>query len=302
MMDKWADYLISAANYDSTRILNNVLVHKDEGGTISPPEEIDRTIISSNIKNGKSYITIFGSLSTWKKGHQVRTFRVGGNYYLRLDNNKVDFDNLGDLPTVQSQLATITGVEAPKQIPPPKPTPQPKRIPPPKPVLPPKPKPPAPKLETPAPNPKGGKEVCDIVNSTKEISNYAPIIHLESKLNLLNTKTNKSSDQFQPIRVQDIGSLARLTYDPDLPDEPNLALYLVPYKKKWVLGYLTSIELEDMIYCFNYVELEKEPNKPFVKYSGREGKQPEFSDTFQHGYPYLPIIKLKENHSIFGLE
>jgi len=158
MMDKWADYLISAANYDSTRILNNVLVHKDEGGTIGNPEEIDRTTISSNIKNGKSYLTIFGSLSTWKKGYQVRTFRVGGDYYLRLDNNKVDFDNLGDLPTVQSQLATITGVEASKAIPPPKPTPQPKRTPPPKPVLPPKPPAPkpelAPKTETPAPKPE----------------------------------------------------------------------------------------------------------------------------------------------------
>ena len=55
------------------------------------------------------------------------------------------------------------------------------------------------------------------------------------------------------------------------------------------------------VYCFNYVELDYEPNGPFLKYSGHEGKAPEFTNKFQHGFPYLPIIKLKQGHPLFGL-
>jgi len=38
-----------------------------------------------------------------------------------------------------------------------------------------------------------------------------------------------------------------------------------------------------------------------LQYSTPEHKVPEFTDKFQHGYSYLPIIKLKSSHPIFGL-
>jgi len=38
-----------------------------------------------------------------------------------------------------------------------------------------------------------------------------------------------------------------------------------------------------------------------LKYSLQETKEPIFTDKFQHGYSYLPIIKLKKGHEIFGL-
>ena len=106
-----------------------------------------------------------------------------------------------------------------------------------------------------------GKEYCDVVESTKDISTYAPIIHMESEISLLPIKSEKMSDTFHPIRVKDIGSLARLTYDPELPDEPNLTLYAVPHKNSWVMGYLTSLEMDNVYYQFNYVELTSEPLK-----------------------------------------
>lgn len=149
---------------------------------------------------------------------------------------------------------------------------------------------------------KGGKEYCKIVDSTKEISHYAPIISLDSKPTPFKTKTKRIKDKFFPIKVSDLGSLARLTYDPEMPEEPNLTLFLIPHKKKWLLGYITSIETEDEIYCFYYVKLDNDPKQPFLKYLGREGKDPEFSDSFEHGYPYLSIIKLKKSHFIFGLD
>jgi len=146
-----------------------------------------------------------------------------------------------------------------------------------------------------------GKEICDIVESTKTNSRYAPIVHMESKISTLPVKSKNLSDQFHPIQVKDLGSLARLTYDPEFPDEQNLTLYALPYKKSWIIGHITSLEMDEVYYNFNYVELDSEPTKHFVKYQGNQGQDPEFSDNFDHGYSYLPIIKIKTNHSIFGL-
>ncbi|MCJ8305808.1 MAG: hypothetical protein HRU07_02010 [Nitrosopumilus sp.] len=145
-----------------------------------------------------------------------------------------------------------------------------------------------------------GKEICDIVESTKNISHYAPIVHMESEISPLSAKSKKITDQFHPIKVKDLGSLARLTYDPEFPDETNLTLYALPHKKSWVVGYITSLEMDEVYYNFNYVELDSEPIKHFIKYQGNQGKDPEFSNSFDHGYSYLPIIKIKNEHSIFG--
>lgn len=145
------------------------------------------------------------------------------------------------------------------------------------------------------------KEICDVVESTKTNSQYAPIVHMESKISSLPIKSKKISDQFHPIQVKDLGSLARLTYDPEFPEETNLTLYALPHNKSWVMGYITSLEMDEVYYNFNYVELDSEPTKHFVKYRGNQGQDPEFSDNFDHGYSYLPIIKIKSENSIFGL-
>ena len=147
---------------------------------------------------------------------------------------------------------------------------------------------------------RGGAEICSVVESTKDISHYAPIIHAASSISSLPVVA-ESTDQFHPIELQDLGSLARLTYDPELPEEPDLTLYAIPYKESWVMGYITSLDLNELIYHFNYVRLETEPTKPFLKYRGNYGQDPEFDDSFDHGYTYLPIIKIKQSHQIFGL-
>lgn len=145
-----------------------------------------------------------------------------------------------------------------------------------------------------------GNEVCDVVDSTKDISHYAPIIHVESEISPLSEKTKDIPDQFHPIRLKDLGSLARLTYDPEFPEEPDLTLYAVPHKDSWVLGYVTSLEMDEFYYNFNYVELDSEPKNYFMKYQGNHGQDPVFVNSFDHGFSYLPIIKIKEDHSLFG--
>jgi len=146
---------------------------------------------------------------------------------------------------------------------------------------------------------KGGKEHSDIVTSAKTISHYAPIINLESHSSPLKIKAEKIEDEFKPIKVQDLGSLARISFSTD-PEEPDLALFLFEHKKKWIIGQISSIELDDPVFCFNYVELDYEPTKPFLRYSTRDSKDPKFTDNFEHGYSYLAVIKLKKIHPIFG--
>lgn len=151
-------------------------------------------------------------------------------------------------------------------------------------------------------NAKGGREEFDIVNSTKSFAQYAPIINLHSLPSKFVINPKKIDEKFIPVHVEDLGSLARLTYDPELPDEIDLTLFLFPLKTKWIIGYITSMDLEDILHFFNYVELDNEPTKPFLQYSNSDDKTPVFTDKFQHGLSYLPVIKLKEAHPIFGLK
>jgi len=150
-------------------------------------------------------------------------------------------------------------------------------------------------------DPKGGKETARVVNSIDLTSNYAPIIHLES-LAFPITSIKKITNKFKTSKVSDLGNLARLTYDPEWPDDPKVTLLCFPHGKKWIVGYISIIDLDDTVYCFYYVELDNEPVKPFIKYSGHKGKPVQFINTFQHGFLYLPVVKLKKGHKIFGLK
>jgi len=96
---KWAEYLISEVRYspDHKRILQ-VKQHKDLDGEVSEGEIVERDVVSSNIKKGITYVTIHnGTSTTWKRGDGVKAFIVDGDYYIRVDKNKVNLDNLGML-------------------------------------------------------------------------------------------------------------------------------------------------------------------------------------------------------------
>ncbi len=150
-------------------------------------------------------------------------------------------------------------------------------------------------------NVKGGKEEASVVSSTKSFAQYAPIVHLSSLPSTFVINPKKITEKFIPVHVEDLGSLARLTYDPESPDELDLTLFMFPQKTKWIIGYITSLDLEDILYFFNYVVLDKEPSKSFLQYSTNDDKTPVFTDKFQHGLSYLPVVKLKDAHAIFGL-
>ncbi|MEX0862917.1 DUF5679 domain-containing protein [Nitrosopumilus sp.] len=97
-MTKWADYLISEVSYDHENLIDIAIRHQDTAHGIAVGKPVDRLTIASDIKNGLFYLTIYSGKNSWKKGHQIRSFSILGNPYLRIDGNKVAFDYLGDIP------------------------------------------------------------------------------------------------------------------------------------------------------------------------------------------------------------
>lgn len=78
--------------------------------------------------------------------------------------------------------------------------------------------------------------------------------------------------------------------------------YCVFHEEEMGCRLMSIIELDETVYCFYYVELDKEPDKSVIKYSGHKEVPVLFTDVFQHGFPYLPVVKLKNEYSIFGLK
>jgi hypothetical protein len=99
-MGKWADYLISAVQYDPEHLhIEKVRIHKDTGDKVGQASESSHREVIANIKNKKTYITIYeGQSNKWKKGEVVRIIVVDGTEYIRTDRNQKKSDNLGDLP------------------------------------------------------------------------------------------------------------------------------------------------------------------------------------------------------------
>ena len=100
-MKKWADYLISEVRYDKNHLISMAKRHEDTKTGINKGDLVDRIKISSDIANGLYYITIYNRISTWKKGNKIHFFRVHGQPYLRIDENKVNQDYLGDIPKIE---------------------------------------------------------------------------------------------------------------------------------------------------------------------------------------------------------
>lgn len=146
-----------------------------------------------------------------------------------------------------------------------------------------------------------GREECRMAGSTKGVAKYAPIIHMEKEVVDLPVRAKNLPDRLHPVEVSDLGSLARLTYDPDSPENPDPALYCLKRGRSWMVGRITSLEMDAMVYSFNHVRLNSEPAGNFLRYRGHRGQDPEFTDSLDHGYMYLPLIRIKGRHQIFGI-
>ena len=142
---------------------------------------------------------------------------------------------------------------------------------------------------------KGGKEESEIVNSTADSSKlYSPIVRIKSLPKTLKPG-NGTLDRYQPIELEDMLSLAKLTWG---FDEVPFPLFLFPHSEKWLLGVFMNFHEEGTSY-FCHVVLDSDPAKPFLKFSLSNDSEPAFVENpSEHGYSYVKIIKLKETHPL----
>ncbi len=84
-------------------------------------------------------------------------------------------------------------------------------------------------------------------------------------------------------------------------DEPPLPLFLFRERGGGaILGAPMSTNENDSISYFYYVALDgEEPKEPFLRYTSLKSEQPVFSARLEeHGYIYLKVIRLKEDHPL----
>jgi len=142
---------------------------------------------------------------------------------------------------------------------------------------------------------KSGKEESKIVDTTTDTSKlYSPIVRIKSLPKTLKPG-NGTLDRYQPIELEDMSSLAKLTWG---FDEIPFPLFLFPHNDKWLIGVFMNFNEEGTSY-FCHVVLDNDPQKPFMKFSSTNVSEPIFVDNpSEHGYSYVKIIKLKDTHPL----
>jgi len=147
---------------------------------------------------------------------------------------------------------------------------------------------------------KSGKEESLMVESTLDTSKmYSPIVKIKSLPQSLKPSPENNTAKYQPIELDDLASLAKLSYG---FEEAPFPLFAFPFKGQWFLGvFLNFNEDGDSFFC--YVVLNEEPSEPFLRHTTTNGSQPTFVDnTSEHGYSYIKIIKLQETHPLVNYD
>ena len=148
---------------------------------------------------------------------------------------------------------------------------------------------------------KGEKEDCDVVNT---ISNptylYSPIVRIKSLPNTMKPDTSTDSEvKYESLELEDLTSLIKLSYG---FEESPFPLFTFSDGTKWLVGVFMNFNESDEASYFCHVKLDDEPQKPFLKYSSKDGTEPTFvSSITDHGYSYLKVIKLKDKHPLVKL-
>ncbi len=142
---------------------------------------------------------------------------------------------------------------------------------------------------------KGGKEESEIVDTTSDASKlYSPIVRIKSLPKTLQPG-NGTLDRYQPIQLEDMSSLAKLTWG---IEEIPFPLFLFPHNDKWLIGVFMNFSDEGTSY-FCHVVLDSDPQKPFLKFSTVNATPPTFVENpSEHGYSYIKVIKLKDTHPL----
>ena len=130
---------------------------------------------------------------------------------------------------------------------------------------------------------------------------YSPILKVEKFPRSLtrSARIDKRSG-YTVIKLKDLSSLAKVAAYKTIYDEPPLPLFLFKERGgKVVLGTAMSANDNETISYFYYVNAEEEPKEPFLRYSSQRADQPTFLTRLdEHGYVYLKVIRLAEDHPL----
>jgi hypothetical protein len=130
---------------------------------------------------------------------------------------------------------------------------------------------------------------------------YSPILRVEKFPRSLarSARIDKRSG-YTVIKLKDLSSLAKAAAYKAIYDEPPLPLFLFKERKgKIVLGTAMGANDNETISYFYYVTVEEEPKEPFLRYSSQRADQPTFLTRLdEHGYVYLKVIRLAEDHPL----
>lgn len=96
-MAKWADYLISHVSKDLNGNVVKVLLHTDNGETISIGVVKSKVEVINLLKNGYLIETTLWDYPKWNRGAKLHYVKEGSNEYLRTNRNSTDRDNIDNL-------------------------------------------------------------------------------------------------------------------------------------------------------------------------------------------------------------
>lgn len=98
-MSKWADYGVFRVRYNRERTaIVEVEVRPDLGEKFGDAQKASRQEVVSAIERRVTFVTVYSRDGQNRKGEDVRVVSIGGERYLRTDNNSTRADNLGSLP------------------------------------------------------------------------------------------------------------------------------------------------------------------------------------------------------------
>ena len=105
-----------------------------------------------------------------------------------------------------------------------------------------------------------GQEKLELVDTTLDNSKlYSPIIKIKSLPASLKPDIEASKEKYNPIELEDLSSLAKLSFG---YEEAQFPLFAFKQKDKWLMGVFLNFNEDGPAY-FCHVSLDQEPKNHF---------------------------------------
>lgn len=146
---------------------------------------------------------------------------------------------------------------------------------------------------------RGGREEARMVGSAGDASiAYSPIVRVRSLPASLRPGAGGPGPLYHPVALEDMASLARLSY---AFEESPFPLFAYPRGEEWLVGmFMTLSESGASYFCHARAGGDGGgPSAPFLRFSASTGAAPSFVGTpDEHGYNYAKVIRLRGAHPL----